>query len=204
MGAALFTTGPYIEMTIASQTLMTPSIENGVAKWRVPLGDGTVTHVSLDDCGPYVRWLFDHPERADGLDLEVGIADIKYADLATAFERVTGHPAKYIDVTLDEYWEKGPMARAANVPAGYNADKGGMTIRENFTGFWNFWKYRVITRDYKLLDEIHPDRIRTAEEFFRREDQKAKESGSSLWERVQKENLKPILKLAEDGRKGKL
>ncbi len=26
-------------------------------------------HVSFDDCGPYVRWLFDHPDRADDLDL---------------------------------------------------------------------------------------------------------------------------------------
>lgn len=30
MGAALFTTGPYIEMTIAAQTPMTPSIEGYV------------------------------------------------------------------------------------------------------------------------------------------------------------------------------
>jgi hypothetical protein len=139
------------------------------------------------------------------MDLEVGIADIPYAELAVAFEKVTGHPAKYVDVSLEEYWEKGPMARAANIPAGYNADKRGMTIRENFTGFWNCWKYKVITRDYKLLDEIHPNRIRSAEEFFRREDQKARESGGgSLWDRIQKKNLVPILKLAEDGRKGKL
>jgi hypothetical protein len=202
MGAALFTTGLYIEMAIAGVTLMTPRIENGVVIWSVPLGEGTVTHVSLDDCGPYVRWLFDHPERANGMDLEVGIADIKYADLAAAFERVTGHPAKYIDVSLDEYWANGPMAKAAKLPAGYNAENGAMTVRENFTGFWNIWKYGVLKRDYKLLDEIHPGRIRSAEEFFRLEDQKARESGGSLWDTVQ--NLKPILKLAEDGRKGKL
>jgi hypothetical protein len=204
MGAALFTTGPYIEMTIASQTIMTPSIEDGVVIWRVPLGDGTVTHVSLDDCGHYVRWLFDNPERSNGLDLEVGIDDIKYADLAAAFERVTGHPAKYIDVSLDYYWTQGNMSRAANWPAAYNAVDGGMTIRENFTGFWNFWKHRVITRDYKLLDEIFPRRIKNAEEFFRREDEKARGQGTSLWEKVQKGNLKPILKMAEDGRKGRL
>lgn len=199
MGAALFTTGPYIEMAIASQTLMTPSIEDGVVVWRVPLGEGTVTHVALDDCGHYVRWLFDNPQRSNGMDLEVGIADIKYADLAAAFERVTGHPAKYIDVSLEEYWTSGNMSKAADLLAGYNSDKGGMTIRENFTGFWNFWKHRIITRDYALLDEILPGRIKTAEEFFRRENEK-----SNLWERVQKSNLKPILKLAEDGRKGKL
>lgn len=205
MGAALFTTGPYIEMSIAAHTPMTPSIEDGVAIWRAPLGEGTVTHVSLDDCGHYVRWLFDSPDRTNGIDLEVGIADIPYAELAAAFARVTGHPAKYIDVSLEDYWKIGPMANAAEIPAGYNSDKGAMTIRENFTGFWNIWKHKVITRDYKLLDEIHPHRIRNAEEFFEREDQRGREVGKgSLWDRVQKSNLAPILKIAEDGRKGKL
>jgi hypothetical protein len=76
---------PYIEMTISSMTIMTPTVENGVVTWRVPLGDRAVTHVPLEDCGYYVRWLFDHPEHASSMDLEVAIADIPYAELATAF-----------------------------------------------------------------------------------------------------------------------
>jgi hypothetical protein len=208
MGAALFTTGPYIEMAISSQTIMTPTIEDGVATWRVPLGDGAVTHVALEDCGYYVRWLFDHPERASGMDLEVAIADIPYAELASAFQKVTGHPAQYIDTTLDDYWTNGPMKRAAAMPAGYNAqaaDPSTMSFRDNFTGFWNVWKHRVVKRDYKLLDEIHPNRIKSAEEWFSVEDKKGREEGKgTLWERVQANRLTPILKLSEDGRKGKL
>ena len=69
--------------------------------WRVPLGEGAVPHVALEDCGFYVRWLFDHPERANGMDLEVAIEHITYADMAAAFEKVTGHPAQYIDTDLD-------------------------------------------------------------------------------------------------------
>ena len=207
MGAALFTTGPYIEMTLASQTIMTPTIEDGIVTWRVPLGDGAVTHVALDDCGFYVRWLFDNPERANGMDLKAAIADIPYSDLAKAFQTVTGRPAQFIDVEMEEYWTKGGMSRAAGWSAGYNAGPDSMSIRENFTGFWNVWKHRVLkgTRDWELLDEIHPRRIRSAEDFFRREEEKSKETGQpGLWERVQKENLVPILKLGEDGRKGKL
>jgi hypothetical protein len=80
-----------------------------------------------------------------------------------------------------------------------------MSVKDNFTGFWNIWKYGVIKRDYALLDKIHPNRIRSAEEFFRKEDQKAREAGkASLWDRVQKENQTSILKISEDGRKGKL
>lgn len=206
MGAAIFTTGPYIEMTIASQTIMTPTVEEGVVTWRVPLGKGHVVHVALEDCGFYVRWLFDHPERANGMDLEVAIAPIGYDELAAAFEKVTGHKARYIDTSLEEYWKGyGKLAEGA---AGYNADvkdPATMSFRDNFTGFWNLWKFDVVQRDYGLLDEIHPNRIKSAEEWFEREDRVGKEDGrGGLWERVQEGNLKPILKLGEDGRKGKL
>jgi hypothetical protein len=66
----------------------------------------------------------------------------------------------------------------------------------------------VIQRDYALLDEIHPNRIRTVEQWLRREDERGRQQGKgSLWERVQPENLfksTPLLKLSEDGRKGEL
>jgi NmrA-like family len=208
MGAALFTSGPYIEMVISPGTPMTPTVEDGVATWRVPLGGGAVPHVALEDCGYYVRWLFDHPERANGMDLEVAIDDVAYADLAAAFERVTGHPARYIDTDLDTYFSNGPLGAIAALPAGYNADpndKSTMSIRDNFTGFWNLWKHRVVKRDYGLLDEIHPNRIRTVEEWLRREDQLAREQGKGgLWERVQPDNWAPILKVGEDMRTGRL
>lgn len=208
MGAAVFTSGPYIEMAISPGTPMTPAVENGVLTWRVPLGDGAVPHVSLEDCGYYVRWLFDHPERAKGMDLEVAIDDVSYANLAEAFEMVTGHPARYVDTDLDTYWRQGPLSAIADRPAGYNADpddKSTMTIRDNFTGFWRLWKHRIVKRDYALLDEIHPNRMRSAEEWFRKEDQRGRELGKGgLWERVQPENWRPILKVGEDMRTGKL
>lgn len=210
MGAAVFTTGPYMEMAVSSMTPMTPSIEDGVVTWRVPLGAGAVPHVALEDCGFYARWFFDNPDRANGMNLEVAIEHIPYDKLAAAFQAVTGHPARYIDATLEDYWA-GPLKAAANLPAGYNADphdKSTMSFRDNFTGFWNIWKYGVIQRDYALLDEIHPHRIKTVEEWLRREDQKVRENGGGgLWEKLQPENLAeapPLLKLTEDRRKGAL
>ena len=146
MGAAVFTTGPYMEMAISAMTPMTPSVENGVLTWRVPLGNGAVPHVALEDCGYYARWLFDNPERANGMNLEVAIEHVEYQKLAAAFTKVTGHPAQYIDTDLDTYWN-GPLKTAAGLPAGYNADlndKSTMSFRDNFTGFWNIWKYGVI------------------------------------------------------------
>jgi len=142
------------------------------------------------------------------MDLEVAVDQVAYADLAAAFEKVTGHPAQYIDTDLDTYWRNSSLSAVADTPAGYNADpndKSTMSIRDNFTGFWNLWKYGVVKRDYALLDEIHPNRIRSAEQWFRREDQRGREQGlGGLWERVQSENWTPILKSREDMRTGKL
>lgn len=210
MGSAVFTTGPYISMALGAHTPMSPTVEDGVVTWRVPLGRGAVAHVDLDDCGYYVRWLFDNQSRANGLDLEVAIDLIDYNDLAQAFTKVTGHAAKYVDTSLESYWISGPMGSGA-VPTGYNADakdSATMSIRTNFTGFWNMWKHSggnrgVIRRNFELLDEIHPHRIKSAEEWFRREEDKSKKLGlPSLWEQAQ--HLRPVLKVAEDKRQGRL
>ncbi|KAF5639662.1 nitrogen metabolic regulation nmr [Fusarium sp. NRRL 52700] len=211
MGTAIFTTGPYIEMAVSAQTVMTPRLIEGVVTWAVPLADGAIPHVALDDCEHYVRWLFDNPERSDGLDLEVSIDHINYHDLAKAFQKVTGKPAQFIDIPMETYFEHIPWAGTA--PSGYNADlkdPATMTFKQNFTGFWNMWRHSggnkgVVQRDYKLLDEIHPNRIKTAEDFFRREEEKRKVQGlPSIFETIESGNLGMILKLSEDGRKGKL
>ncbi|KAL4725697.1 hypothetical protein ACLX1H_007848 [Fusarium chlamydosporum] len=207
MAMAIFTTGPYIEMAIATGTPMSPSIntENGqdVVTWQVPLTDeGAVVHVSLEDCAYYVRWLFDHPEE-DGIDLEVAIEHVGYADLAKAFERVTGCKARFRDVSLEEYWDNRPMGGRAAAAAGLEADvmePGTLTVKENFTGFWNLWRNSggnngIIRRDYALLDKIHPHRIKSVEHFFRLADEKAKAEGSSLLEHVKA--AKTILKIHE-------
>ncbi|KAI7969240.1 hypothetical protein EIK77_002255 [Talaromyces pinophilus] len=211
--AAIFTSGPYIDMTIGIGTPMTPTVEDGIVTWRVPLGHGAVPHVSLEDCGYYVRWMFDNVDRANGLDLEVAIEHVHYEDLARAFEAVTGHPARFIDVDLDTYWNKGPMSMAADRSSGYNSDPNDpafMTIRQNFTGFWNLWKHSgqnqgIIKRDYNLLDEVHPNRIKSVEQWYQQTNtQGIKDGRGSLWDRVQPENIIPVLKLVEDGMQGKL
>ncbi|KAL7898487.1 hypothetical protein HDV64DRAFT_269006 [Trichoderma sp. TUCIM 5745] len=228
MGVALLTTGPYIDMALAPLTLMTPRVINGVVTWAVPLGLGEIAHVALSDCGIYARWLFDNPDRANGLDLEVAIAHMSYNELATAFTKVTGRPAQYVDVPLSTYFRDfaslgtvGSILRIPNMslwnkvrfslsfstqrPSAYNSDPTDpsvMTFEQNFTGFWNIWRETkgdsgIITRNYKLLDEIHPNRIKSAEEWFRREAEKG-----DLWERVH--NMAPILKWSEDGGAGTL
>lgn len=198
-------------MILGSHTPMSPVVADGTVVWRVPLGDGAVAHIALDDCEYYVRWLFDHQNEANGLDLEVATDHVNYHDLAKAFTKVTGKPAKYIDTDLETYWKTGPLSYGAAGPSGYNSDRNDpatITMQQNFTGFWNIWKHSggnkgIITRDYAWLDKIHPNRIRSAEEWFRLEEEKGKKEGlGSLYERAC--DLKPALKIAEDGARGRL
>lgn len=210
MRAALFTTDPYMAMSIHAGTPMAPTVEDGVITWRVPLGDGAVPHVALEDCGYYVKWLFDHPDRASGMDLSVAIAHITYADVAEAFTKVTGKPARFVDTTFEEYWSTIPWADRT---MGYNADpsdSASMNNRQNFTGWWNLWRASggnkgVLRKDYALLDEIHPNRIRSVEEWFRLEDKRGRELGlGGLWDRVQPDKIGFVLKIHEDKGKGRL
>jgi hypothetical protein len=83
---------------------MTPTVEDGVVTWHMSLGKESMVYVSLNDYEYYVRWIFDHPERASCMELEVAIAHILYAELATAFEKVTGYLAMYINTSLKDYW----------------------------------------------------------------------------------------------------
>lgn len=210
MSAAVFSTGPYMEMTIGAGTPLSPTVEDGVVTWKMPLGDGAIPQVALEECGHYVKWLFENHEKAHGMNLDIAISHITYTELAAAFENVTGKKARYVDVSFDEYFSGQALAE---LPAGYNADPSDpatMTFRQNFTGWWNLFRHSpenngVYRKDYALLDKIHPGRIRTVEEWFRREDQRGREKGlGSLWERVQPGNIQQVLKVQDDGHKGVL
>ncbi|KAI0393031.1 NAD(P)-binding protein [Xylariaceae sp. FL0594] len=213
MRSAVFTTGPYVEMTIGRGTIFQPAIEEegNVAIWRAPLC--TVPFTALDDCGVFVKWLFDNNAgEADGMELQSALAHVTFAEYVDAFTKVTGKPAKWIDVPIAEHltnlWgDKG------DTPCGYNADPqdpASMSLRDNFTGFFNLWRHSggnkgIITRDYELLDRIYPGRIRSVEEWMRREHDKGLKLGlGSLWDRIQPENLGHVLKLTEDRRQGRL
>ncbi|KFA81596.1 hypothetical protein S40288_09375 [Stachybotrys chartarum IBT 40288] len=210
MTMAIFTTGPYIEMAIAKGTPMAPTVEKDedgqdVVIWRAPFTEhGAVPHVYLDDCAHYVRWLFDNPDQ-DGIDLEVAVDHIHYTDLAAAFESVTGCKARFVDVSFEEYWAEGPMRSQASAPAGHQTnvnEAGAMLVQDNFTAFWNIWRDSgrnkgVVQRDYALLDKIHPQRVRSVEQYIRLADEKLKAEGSSLLEHVKEAKL--VLKLQEDG-----
>lgn len=71
------------------------------------------------------------------MDLEVSIQHIHYADLAKAFQKVTGHKARFIDVDWDTYWREGSVSQIKNMSLGVHADlddPATVTVQQNFHG----------------------------------------------------------------------
>jgi uncharacterized protein YbjT (DUF2867 family) len=136
--------------------------------FSVPLGNAKVPLIYLEDYGQYARWLLDNPARSNGFELHVGTEDIAYNDLAKAFTEVTGKKAVYKEVTLDEYF-KLPIFPEPEAKIGATSNPNDSTLftyRENFSGFWNTWKDELTKRDYALLDEILPTRVKSVKEWM--------------------------------------
>lgn len=112
--------------------------------------------------------MFDTPSESSGLNLHVGTEDIAWKDLATAFTEVTGRKAIYKDVGLDEYFKLGPFPNPdAKIGRSSGLDDPTLvSFRQNFSGFWNTWKDNLTKRDYKLLDTILPDRVKSIKEWM--------------------------------------
>jgi uncharacterized protein YbjT (DUF2867 family) len=144
-----------------------PHPDDGMV-FAVPAGQGSVPLIYLEDYGRYARWILDTPARSNGLELHVATEDIAWKDLATVFTEVTGKKAVYRDVTLDEYFALGIMPTPDDkIGASYSPnDPTLFTFRENFSGFWNTWKDNLTKRDYALLDDILPTRVKSVKEWM--------------------------------------
>jgi hypothetical protein len=108
------------------------------------------------------------------MNLKIATEHVAWDNMVEAFTNVTGKKAVYKDVTLDEYFALGTFGDGYG-KVGHSADHNDSTLqtfRSNFSGFWNMWKFSggnngAIRRDYALLDDIPPQRVRTVEEWMR-------------------------------------
>lgn len=51
-----------------------------------------------------------NPGEAEGLDLEVSVEHLHYADLAKDFKKFMGYKAHFIDVDWDICWREGSLS----------------------------------------------------------------------------------------------
>lgn len=146
-----------------------PDTENpSTLVFAAPLGTAKCPLIYLKDYGDYARWMLDTPTRSRGMVLHVGTEDISWDELSTVFTEVTGIKSVYRDVTLDEYFQLG-VFQDPEAKVGYSInpdDPTLLTIRDNFSGLWNTWKDGLTKRDYNLLDEILPTRVKSVKAWM--------------------------------------
>jgi len=148
--------------------------ESGTYVFEIPLADGAIPMIALDDLGEYARWVFEHPSLASHLDeLAIATQHVHGEDIARAFENFTGKKSFYRPVPLDAWMDAVVKEGASSAYQVDPSEPGTMTWSTSFTGWWNLWRHSggdnpVIARDYSLLDEILPNRIRSIEEWMRR------------------------------------
>jgi len=115
--------------------------------------------------------MLDNVKESKGLFLKVATDEVSFGDIAKTFTAVTGKKASHIKVPLEGFAKKAePYPDApANFAAGPDAhrDEASMTWVENFTPWWRYWGGQVVEkRDFKLLDKIHPNRIKSLQEWM--------------------------------------
>ena len=136
--------------------------------FSAPIGRGQPPMIHLADLGRYARWIFDHPDRSNGMNLQIATENVGFEHLAKTFTDVTGKKAVFKDVTLDEFastvfpFPDGKVGHSAQAD-----DPTLQTYRENFSGFWNSYKADLVKVDYALLDEILPTRVKSLGEWMR-------------------------------------
>ncbi|KAF5345841.1 hypothetical protein D9757_006993 [Collybiopsis confluens] len=173
MKSSILTTVPYMDMLIDG--LFVPrELPDGSFAWINPATTGKFPFIALEDVGHYSLWLFDNLPESAGLDLRIVTDYASFSDIASTFTSVTGKQGVHKSVSLEEYlplvepypnapmnWAVGPLNGAGDVPT--------MSWRENFSAWWAYWNDGADgVGDLDFLTRIHPNRIKTVDEWMRK------------------------------------
>lgn len=174
---SILTTGPYIEGFWERFCPKKDPTDDKTYLFQIPLKDGAIPFVHLEDLGPQVHWLFSNISQSAGLNLKVAVAHVSLPEIAAAFTKVTGKPARAENIPMDEYWKVGTFANLADKKLGYEPpgveDKTLLTYRQNFTHWFQLYQRSgankgILRRDYELLDKLFPNRVKSLEEWMRK------------------------------------
>ncbi|KAJ3835791.1 putative NmrA-like family domain-containing protein 1 [Lentinula raphanica] len=173
MKSSILTTVPYMEMLLDG-VFVPRERPDGTFVWMNPATTGKFALISLEDVGYYSLWLFDNISESAGLDLTVVTDYVSFEDIARTFTKVTGKKGEHQTVTLEEYL---PMAEPyPDAPVNWYAvgpndarDMSLLSWRQNISAFWRHWNDEVNkVADMALLDRIHPNRIKSLEEWMKK------------------------------------
>ncbi|KAH8930252.1 NAD-P-binding protein [Atractiella rhizophila] len=157
--------GPYIDML--TEGLLPTRREDGTYEFAYPLGKtGTLPFIYVEDLGFYAKWILDNPKESSYKHIRTATCHATGEDIAKAFTKVTGKPAVYVE---EDPANSSRTANFADIKVGKGqATNTGMTWRQNFDGWWTWWRMDGSVRDYELMDRIHPNRVKSVEEWMRK------------------------------------
>jgi hypothetical protein len=120
--------------------------------------------------GRYARWIFDNPERSNGLELQISTESLTWDDIAKAYTKVTGKKAEHKRVTLEEAVG---LLENNDYRLGQDFDPQDPTllsVKESFAGMFTVLSSGKMLDliDYSFLDEILPDRLKSVEDWMRK------------------------------------
>src|ERR1700710_1583254 len=101
MAWTVINSGPYIEMLW--EFLLPQKGDDEVYRFKLPIGQGAVPFIHLEDFARYVPWALSNPNESNGLVLGIATAHVSGPELARAFTAVTGKKAAYVDLPIDEF-----------------------------------------------------------------------------------------------------
>jgi hypothetical protein len=148
-------TGAYNEDLVGGP--MVPHIAaDGTRILKMPLGDGHLPLMTLQDCGVFARKIFQDREAWSGRTLNAVSHFATGREIAEPLTRVAGVPARYEPVTVAEFLTGIPYADGP-VSSMY---PDGITFAENSALWWPGFEDSVLlklgTRDLDELRRIHP------------------------------------------------
>ncbi|KAJ7709060.1 nmrA-family protein [Mycena olivaceomarginata] len=130
------TTGPYMETLKAGLFEPLNVREDGTVVFASPLEDGHVPLIALKDIGWWARYTFDHRAETSGCDLNINSECVHWDDLVKTFTKVTGLPAVYKRLSIEEYFS---VFKAEKLEAPLASDKqrgdGSKTVGDDFKAF---------------------------------------------------------------------
>ncbi|KAJ7284945.1 NAD(P)-binding protein [Mycena rebaudengoi] len=139
-------TGPYMDMLNIPFFGPMNKRADGTFVFTTPTGEGHIPMCALSDIGFWARWAFDHRQETSGKDLEIATEMVQMSHLVETFTKVTGLPAIYIPMTIEQWWDnftggEGPIASEREY------GDGSVTIKQNMSAMLRLWRDDVVHRD---------------------------------------------------------
>jgi hypothetical protein len=137
--------------------------------FAVPLWDTAMPLIALEELGFYGRWVFDNVEGGNAMTLKLGTGHIKSAGLVKDFAAVIGRKAVYktwLSAVLC-VWSILKLGSQSRAFCG-SRRRHPVDIPAELHRILDHGEVWLVKRNYQLLDEILPGRIRTFKEWMKK------------------------------------